>query len=317
MAVQDASLGPNGTREPIDLTGRRNRDLGERFIGAILFVFASFSIITTIGIVLILLIEASLFFRDVGIAQFLFDDEWTALFADPQWGVLPLVQGTLMTSLIAMLVAVPIGLASAIYLSEYASDGVRNVLKPALEMLAGVPTIVYGYFALTFITPQLLKPVFGSGISTLNALSAGIAMGIMILPMMASLSEDAIRGVPDSIREAAYGLGATRLEASTRVVVPAAVSGIIAAFILSMSRAVGETMIVALAAGSKPAESLDPREGMQTMTGYVVQVFTGDVAYGTTKFQSLFAVGLLLFLMTFSLNALSQWIAGRFRKVYQ
>jgi phosphate transport system permease protein len=317
VAVQDASLGPNGTREPIDLTGRRNRDLGERFIGAILFVFASFSIITTIGIVLILLIEASLFFRDVGIAQFLFDDEWTALFADPQWGVLPLVQGTLMTSLIAMLVAVPIGLASAIYLSEYASDGVRNVLKPALEMLAGVPTIVYGYFALTFITPQLLKPVFGSGISTLNALSAGIAMGIMILPMMASLSEDAIRGVPDSIREAAYGLGATRLEASTRVVVPAAVSGIIAAFILSMSRAVGETMIVALAAGSKPAESLDPREGMQTMTGYVVQVFTGDVAYGTTKFQSLFAVGLLLFLMTFSLNALSQWIAGRFRKVYQ
>jgi phosphate transport system permease protein len=317
VAVQDASLGPDGRREPIDLTGRRNRDLGERFIGAILFVFASFSIITTIGIVLILLIEASLFFRDVGITQFLFDDEWTALFADPQWGVLPLVQGTLMTSLIAMLVAVPIGLASAIYLSEYASDGVRNVLKPALELLAGVPTIVYGYFALTFITPQLLKPVFGNGISTLNALSAGIAMGIMILPMMASLSEDAIRGVPGSIREAAYGLGATRLETATRVVVPAAVSGIIAAFILSMSRAVGETMIVAIASGAKPAEGWDPAASMQTMTGYLVQVFTGDVAYGTTRFQSLFAVGLLLFLMTFSLNALSQWVAGRFRKEYQ
>lgn len=317
MAVQDASLGPGSGRPPIDLSGRRNRDLGERAIGFVLFIFATFSVLTTVGIVLILLIEAWLFFRDVAVTEFLFDNKWTALFMDPAWGVFPLVRGTLMTSLIAMLVAVPLGLMSAIYLSEYASDGIRSVLKPALELLAGVPTIVYGYFALTFITPQLLKPVFGSGISTLNGLSAGIAMGIMILPMMASLSEDAIRGVPGSIREAAYGLGATRLETATRIVVPAAVSGIIAAFILSMSRAVGETMIVALAAGSRPADGWDPLKGMQTMTGYVVQVFTGDVVYGTTKFQSLFAVGLLLFLMTLLLNVMSQWVAARFRKDYQ
>lgn len=304
-------------KPPIDLSGRRNRNVGEMLVGAVLFLFAVFSALITVGIVLVLLFEAIQFFQEVPIADFLLGNEWTALFQEKEWGVLPLVRGTLMTTFIALLVAVPLGLMSAIFLSEYASESARDILKPALELLAGVPTIVYGYFALTFITPELLKPMFGSGIQQLNALSAGIAMGIMILPMMASLAEDAIRGVPQSIREAAYALGATKLETSTRVVVPAAVSGIIAAFILSMSRAVGETMIVALASGARPAEGWDPREGMQTMTGYIMQVFTGDVIYGSIEFRSLYAVGLLLFAMTLTMNIISQWIARRYRKEYQ
>jgi phosphate transport system permease protein len=286
-------------------------------ISWVLFLFAAFSVVTTVGIVLVLAFEAYLFFREVPIGDFLLGNEWTALFQEKEWGVLPLVRGTLMTTLIALLVAVPLGLMSAIYLSEYAGHTTREILKPALELLAGVPTIVYGYFALTFITPELLKPIFGRDLQTLNALSAGIAMGIMILPMMASLSEDAIRGVPRSIREAAYALGATKFETSTRVVVPAAVSGIIAAFILSMSRAIGETMIVALASGARPASGWSPLEGMQTMTGYLIQVFTGDVVFGSIEFKSLYAVGLLLFIMTLAMNILSQWVARHFRKDYQ
>jgi phosphate transport system permease protein len=317
LAIHDLSapggLGPT----PIDLSGKRNRNLGERIIGAVLFLFAAMSVLITVGIVLVLLFEAVLFFQDVPITDFLFGNEWTALFNEPEWGVLPLIRGTLVTTFIALLVAVPLGLMSAIYLSEYASERTRNILKPALELLAGVPTIVYGYFALTFITPEILKPLFGTDIQILNGLSAGIAMGIMILPMMASLSEDAIRGVPNSLREAAYGLGATKLETSIQVVVPAAVSGIIAAFILSMSRGIGETMIVAMAAGSRPVEGWSPLDGMQTMTGYIVAVFTGDVVYGSTAYQSLFAVGLLLFLMTLAMNIMSQWAARRFRKDYQ
>jgi phosphate transport system permease protein len=302
---------------PIDLSGRRNRNVGEMLISWVLFLFAAFSVVTTVGIVLVLAFEAYLFFREVPIGDFLLGNEWTALFQEKEWGVLPLVRGTLMTTLIALLVAVPLGLMSAIYLSEYAGHTTREILKPALELLAGVPTIVYGYFALTFITPELLKPIFGRDLQTLNALSAGIAMGIMILPMMASLSEDAIRGVPRSIREAAYALGATKFETSTRVVVPAAVSGIIAAFILSMSRAIGETMIVALASGARPASGWSPLEGMQTMTGYLIQVFTGDVVFGSIEFKSLYAVGLLLFIMTLAMNILSQWVARHFRKDYQ
>ena len=317
VAVKDLSSTGGRGQTPIDLSGRRNRNVGETIIGVILFLCAAFSVLITVGIVLVLLFEAVRFFRDVPVTEFLFGNEWTALFLEPEWGVLPLVRGTLVTTVIALAVAVPLGLMSAIYLSEYARPSTRDVLKPALELLAGVPTIVYGYFALTFITPQLLKPIFGSEIQTLNGVSAGIAMGIMILPMMASLSEDAIRGVPRSIREAAYALGATKLETSTRVVVPAAVSGIIAAFILSMSRAVGETMIVALASGARPAEGWNPLEGMQTMTGYIVAVFTGDVVYGSIEFQSLYAVGLLLFVLTLMMNVMSQWVARRFRKDYQ
>lgn len=317
LAVQNVSMSGGDGRTPIDLSGKRNRNAGELIIGVVLFVFAAFSVLITVGIVLVLLFEAIRFFRQVPITDFLFGNEWTALFNEQEWGVLPLVRGTLMTTLIAMVVAVPLGLMSAIYLSEYAKPATRNVLKPALELLAGVPTIVYGYFALTFISPELLKPLFGSDIQVLNGLSAGIAIGILILPMMASLAEDAIRSVPGSLREAAYALGATKLETSARVVVPAAVTGIIAAFILSMSRAIGETMIVALASGNRPAEGWSPLEGMQTMTGYIVAVFTGDVVYGSIEFQSLFAVGLLLFLMTLTMNVMSQWIARRFRKDYQ
>lgn len=304
-----------GGRPAIDLSGKRN--VGEHLIGVVLFMFAAFSVLITVGIVLVLVFEAIGFFQEVPIAEFLFGNEWTALFMDAQWGVLPLVRGTLMTTLIAMVVAVPLGLMSAVYLSEYAKPATRNVLKPALELLAGVPTIVYGYFALTFIAPELLKPVFGSEIQLLSGLSAGIAMGILILPMMASLSEDAIRSVPNSLREAAYALGATNFETSVRVVVPAAVSGIIAAFILSMSRAIGETMIVALASGARPANGWNPLDGMQTMTGFIVGVFTGDVVYGSIEFQSLFAVGLLLFLLTLAMNVISQWMARKFRKDYQ
>lgn len=317
MSLQQIPALPTGNPPPIDLSGRGNRNVGENIIGGILFAFAAISILTTVGIVLVLLLEAGRFFREIAVADFLLGNTWTGLFQDGEWGVLPLVRGTLITSIIALIVAVPLGLMSAIYLSEFASDGMRNVLKPALELLAGVPTIVYGYFALTFITPELLKPIFGENVLNLNGLSAGIAMGIMILPMMASLSEDAVRAVPRSLREAASALGATRLETSLRVVVPAAVSGIIAALILSMSRAVGETMIVALASGSRPADAWNPLEGMQTITGYIVQVFTGDVVYGTTRFQSLYAVGLLLFLLTLTLNLLSQIVARRFRREYQ
>lgn len=317
MALQQIPSPHIGGPSPIDLSGRRNKNHGERAIGVILFLFAAISILTTIGIVFILVLEAVRFFREIHVTDFLFGNTWTGLFLDGEWGVLPLVRGTLMTSLIALIVAVPLGLMSAIYLSEYASTRVRDVLKPALELLAGVPTIVYGYFALTFITPELLKPIFGSNLTNLNGLSAGIAMGIMILPMMASLSEDAVRGVPNSLREAASALGATRLETSIRVVLPAAVSGIIAAIILSMSRAVGETMIVAIASGARPADGWTPLAGMQTITGYIVQVFTGDVVYGTTRFQSLYAVGLLLFLLTLTLNLLSQVVARRFRRDYQ
>lgn len=317
VALQQTFPPQTTERPPIDLSGRRNRNIGERLIAALLLAFAAFSVLTTVGIVAVLAFEAVSFFREVPIGDFLFGNEWTALFQEKQWGVLPLVRGTLMTTAIALLVAVPLGLMGAIYLSEYASVRTREVLKPALELLAGVPTIVYGYFALTFITPEILKPVFGTEIQTLNALSAGIAMGVMILPMMASLSEDAIRGVPRSIREAAYALGATKLETSVRVVVQAAVSGIIAAFILSMSRAVGETMIVALASGARPGEGWSPLEGMQTMTGYLIQVFTGDVVYGSVEFTSLYAVGLLLFVMTLAMNILSQWVARHFRREYQ
>ncbi|HEV2128388.1 MAG TPA: phosphate ABC transporter permease subunit PstC [Thermomicrobiales bacterium] len=304
-------------REPVDLSGKRNRNASEALIAAVLFLFAAFSLLVTLGIGGVLLFEAVRFFREVPVTEFLFGNTWTALFLEKEWGVLPLVRGTLVVTLIALLVAVPLGLMSAVYLSEYAGPRVRSILKPALELLAGVPTIVYGYFALTFITPSLLKPLFGREIHFQSALAAGIAVGIMILPLMASLAEDTIRAVPYSLREGAYALGATKLETSLRVVVPAATSGIVAAFILSMSRAVGETMIVALAAGARPADGWNPLEGMQTMTAYIVAVFTGDVVYGSLEFQSLFAVGLLLFLMTLTMNILSQWIARRYRKVYQ
>ncbi|MBL8128001.1 MAG: phosphate ABC transporter permease subunit PstC [Chloroflexia bacterium] len=300
----------------MDLSGKRSRSLSEQVIGLLLGACGAISILTTIGIILVLLQEAVRFFNSVRVTDFLFGTTWTALFKTPQYGVLPLVGGTMVISVIAMLVAIPLGLMSAIYLSEYAPRKVRDVLKPALEMLAGIPTIVFGFFAVNFIRPEILKPIF-SGIGPFSALAAGIAVGIMTIPLVASLSEDAMRAVPRSLREGGYALGATKLEVATRIVFPAAISGVIASCILAMSRAVGETMIVALAAGSKAQLSGNPLEPMQTMTGFIVQAFSGDVVVGSPAYLSLFAVGLLLFCMTFALNLLSQWVVNKFREVYE
>jgi phosphate transport system permease protein len=278
-------------------------------------------VLTTVGIAGILLYESFEFFRKVPVWDFLTGNTWTALFpADARFGVLPLVRGTITIAAISACVSLPFGLLAAIYLSEYASERARAVLKPVLEVLAGIPTIVYGFFAVKFITPNLLQPLFDVGV--FNGFAAGIAVGIMTLPLVASLSEDALRAVPGSLREAAYGLGATRFETSVRVVVPAAISGIIASFILAISRAIGETMIVAMAAGSRPAGMgtsgpWDARDSMQTMTGFIAQAFSGDVSRGSVQFYSLFGVGLLLFLMTFAMNVMSHWVARRFRQEYQ
>jgi phosphate transport system permease protein len=292
--------------------------LVEGLVKGFLYLCGIFTLVTTIGIIAILLYEAFQFFRHIPVGDFLLGTEWTPLFNEAQrsFGVLPEVRGTLMITAISAFISLPLGLLCAVYLSEYASSRTRSFVKPALELLSGVPTIVYGYFALTFITPELLRPVF-TGMDTLNALSAGIAVGIMTLPLVASLSEDSMRSVPSSMREASYALGATKLETATRVIVPAAISGIVASFILALSRAIGETMIVALAAGSRPSRSWNPTEGMQTMTGYIAQVFDGDVVNGTVQFQSLFAVGLLLFLLTLGMNIVSHSISNRFRKDYQ
>jgi phosphate transport system permease protein len=282
---------------------------------------AVFTVLTTIGIVVILVYESWEFFRAVGVGDFLFGNEWTALFpSDAHFGVLPLVRGTVTIALISACVSIPLGLMAAIYLSEYAGERSRSILKPVLEILAGIPTIVFGFFALKFITPSILNRVLDVGV--FNGLAAGIAVGIMTLPLVASLSEDALRAVPGSLREAAYGLGATKFEASVRIVLPAALSGVIASFILAISRAIGETMIVALAAGSRPAGMgadgpWDPTGSMQTMTGFIAQAFSGDVARGTVQFYSLFGVGLLLFVMTLAMNILSHWVARRFREEYQ
>jgi phosphate transport system permease protein len=239
---------------------------------------------------------------------------WTPLFANPRFGVLPLVGGTVLVSLIAMAVALPMGLVSAIYLSEYAPDSLRRVVKPVLEILAGVPTVVYGYFALMFVTP-LLQGIWPT-LAGFNALSPGIVMGIMILPLVSSLSEDAMRAVPRGLREGAYALGATRMQTAWQIVVPAAFSGITAAFILAVSRAIGETMIVAIAAGQQPRLTLNPFVPVETMTAYIVQVSLGDTPQGTLEYRTIFAVGMLLFLMTFVLNLASTWLRERFREEY-
>ena len=306
--------GPTGGRS-LDLSGG-HRSLSERLIGVALFVCAAVSVVTTIGIIVVLFEQAFQFFRRVPMTDFLFGRTWTALFNDPRFGVLPLVGGTLWITLIALVMALPVGLMSAVYLSEYADHRVRDVVKPALELLAGVPTIVYGFFAVTFIRPELLRPIFPS-IGPFSALSAGLAVGVLIIPLVASLSEDAMRAVPRSLREGGYAMGATKHEVSWQVVMPAAFSGIVASFILAGSRAIGETMIVALAAGSKAQLVANPLEPMQTMTGFIVQVFSGDVAFGSTPYLSLFAVGLLLFAITLVLNLFSQWVVTKFREVYE
>jgi phosphate transport system permease protein len=292
----------------------RARRLLEFVIERVLFLSAAGSILVTLGIILVLLFETAAFLRDVSIVEFLFGTVWTPLFSDKHFGVLPLVTGTLLASGIAMAVALPAGLMTAIYLSEYAPAAVRRTVKPVLEVLAGVPTVVYGYFALLFVTPVLQK--FVPGLAGFNALGPGIVMGIMILPLVSSLSEDALRSVPNGLREGAYALGATRMEAALRVVVPGAFSGISAACVLAVSRAIGETMIVAIAAGQQPRLTLDPRVPIETMTAFIVQVSLGDTPAGTIEYRTIFAVGMLLFVSTFVLNLFSNLLRERFREEY-
>jgi phosphate transport system permease protein len=279
-----------------------------------LLVCALLSIGTTVGIIVVLAVETIAFFREVSIVEFLLGTEWTPLFATPRFGVLPLVVGTTLVSLIAMIVSLPMGLLSAIYLSEYADPRIRRSIKPVLEILAGVPTVVYGYFALLFVTPVLQR--FIPELSGFNALGPGIVMGIMILPLVSSLAEDAMQAVPRGLREGSYALGATRMQTSLRVVVPAAFSGITAAFILAASRAIGETMIVAIAAGQQPRLTWNPLVPIETMTAYIVQVSMGDTPQGTLEYRTIFAVGALLFLSTFVLNLASAWLRERFREEY-
>ena len=279
-----------------------------------LFLCALASVGTTVGIVLVLAIETWEFLREVPIAEFLFGTEWTPLFATPRFGVMPLVTGTALVSAIAMIVAMPMGLLSAIYLSEYATPRLRRTVKPILEVLAGIPSVVYGYFALLFVTPLLQQLI--PGLAGFNALGPGIVMGIMILPLVSSLAEDAMQSVPRGLREGSYALGATKMQTSLRVVVPAAFSGITAAFILAVSRAVGETMIVAIAAGQQPRLTLDPTVPIETMTAYIVQVSLGDTPQGTLEYRTIFAVGMLLFLSTLVLNLASAWLRERYREEY-
>jgi phosphate transport system permease protein len=268
----------------------------------------------TLGIVFVLLYESFVFFEHVSLVDFLTDTFWTPLFADPRYGILPLVTGTLLSTVVALAVAGPLGLTAALYLSEFANPKVREIIKPALEMLSGVPTIVYGFFALLFVTPLLQKII--PGLPGFNILSAGIVIGIMIIPYVASLSEDAMRAVPQGLRDASYGLGATKLETAVRVVLPAATSGVAAAFVLGISRAVGETMIVAIAAGTQPNLTFDPRDPAATITAFIVQVALGDLPHGSIPYQSIFAAGLVLFLMTFAFNIFGFWLRTRYREAY-
>ena len=298
-----------------DITRHRLHPLiGEKIIHILLFLCASLSIFTTAGIIYVLIFETVGFFREVSPLKFFFDTQWTPLFAEKHFGIWPLVCGTFLTSIIAMLVAMPIGILSAVYLSEYSPERVRRALKPALEVLAGIPTVVYGYFALLFITPLLQKLI--PSMSGFNALSPGIVMGVMILPIVSSLSEDAMYAVPQSLREGAYALGARKLHVSFLVVVPAALSGITAAFLLGVSRAIGETMIVAIAAGQQPRFTLNPLVSVETMTAYIVQVSLVDTPHGTLEYNTIFVVGMMLFVSTFALNIISHWLRRRYREAY-
>ncbi len=294
-----------------DRAAYQRRLMVERLVHAVLFCCGTVSVLTSVGIVVVLAVETLGFFRQVSLFDFLTDHEWTPLFADKHFGIMPLVGGTVLVSLIAMAVALPFGLLIAIYLSEFASARARSVLKPILEILAGIPTIVYGYFALLFVTP-LLQQIFPD-LSGFNALSPGIVMGFMILPMIASLSEDALYAVPQSLREASYALGSTKIQMVFKVLVPAALGGITASFILAISRAIGETMIVAIAAGQQPNLTFNPMNPVETMTAYIVQVSLGDTPHGTLEYQTIFAVGTMLFVMTLVMNCVSLWVRERFR----
>ena len=296
------------------LSRRKTRHLRERLIEFILFSAAAFSVAVTLGIVYVLVSESVLFFRHVPIWDFLTDTQWTPLFDDAHYGIMVLLSGTLVSSGVALFVAVPLGTIIAIYLSEFAPFSVREAAKPLLELLSGVPTVVYGYFALLFVTPVLQTII--PGLPGFNLLSAGLVMGVMIIPYVSSVSEDAMRAVPMSMREGSYAMGATRFQTAVRVVTPAALSGITAAFILGVSRAVGETMILAVAAGMQPNLTWNPMEPAATITSFIVQVALGDLPHGSIGYQTIFAAGLTLMLMTLLFNILGHLLTRRFRQVY-
>jgi phosphate transport system permease protein len=293
------------------------RRIGEDVIKAVLLVAALISVLTTTGIVISLLRETIIFFETVGVGEFLFGSDWSPVIKPQSFGVLPLVGGTFLVTGIALLVAVPLGLGSAIYLSEYASPRVRRTVKPVLELTAGVPTIVFGYFALTYFTPNILTDIAHLEVGVFNALSAAVIMGFMVVPTIASVSEDAMTAVPASLREGSYGLGATKRQTATRVVFPAALSGIVASVVLGASRAIGETMIVLVAAGQIAALTADAREPMYTMTSYIGAVAKGDLATGSLQYKTVFAVGMLLFLITLVLNLISIRFVRKYRQVYE
>jgi len=296
------------------LASRRARVIRERVIESFLFLAALVSVFTTVGIVYVLVKESVVFFQHVSIVDFLTDTQWTPLFDDAHFGIMVLLSGTLTSSLVALAIAIPLGTVIAIYLSEFAPFKVREVAKPFLELLGGVPTIVYGYFALLFVTPLLQALI--PGLPGFNLLSAGIVMGIMIVPYVSSISEDAMRAVPMSLREGSYAMGATRYQTATRVVVPAATSGIAAAYILGISRAVGETMILAVAAGMQPNLTFNPMEPAATITAYIVQVALGDLPHGSVGYQTIFAAGLTLMLFTLAFNIVGHMMSRRFREIY-
>jgi phosphate transport system permease protein len=291
------------------------RRIKEKIIEGLLAICAIITVLTTVGIIWVLLSESIPFFQEVSLVSFLTDTQWTPLFTDKHFGILPLLSGTLLTSFIAILVALPIGLTIAIYLNEYAPKSFRSIIKPLLELLAAVPTVVYGFFALMVVTPFLQKII--PGLSGFNALSPGIVMGIMIIPLISSLSEDALYAVPKTLREASYGMGATRLQTAFRVMVPSASSGIVVSVILGISRAVGETMIVAIAAGQQPRLTFDPTVPIETITTYIVQVSMGDVSHGSLEYRTIFAAGIALFAFTFVLNNISYWFKKKYVQRYE
>jgi phosphate transport system permease protein len=289
--------------------------LSEQIIEKLLAFSGLITVLTTLGIIWVLLSESWGFFAEVPIGKFLFDTEWTPLFTNKRYGILPLLSGTFLTTIIAVATALPLGIVIAVYLSEYAPKSFRRSIKPALEILAAVPTVVYGFFALTVVTPFLQS--FLPSLGSFNALSAGMVMGIMIIPLISSLSEDALYAVPKSLREASYGMGATKFQTAFKVVVPAASSGIIVSVILAISRAIGETMVVAIAAGQQPNLTLDPTQAVETITAYIVQVSLGDVQHGTMEYKTIFAAGITLFVFTFLLNNLSYWIKKKYQERYE
>lgn len=315
MASQELDKSKSIQQLIVKSQNKKAKKFIEKSMPIVLFLTAFVSVLTSIGILFTLVFETFEFFQRVSLTEYLFGKEWLPFSGkEPLYGVLPLIVGTLKVTVIAALVAVPIGILAAIFLSEYASDRTRRIVKPILEVLAGVPTIVYGFFALTFVTPILQH--FIPSLKIFNALSPGIVVGIMIIPMITSLSEDAMSAVPKSIREGALALGATKLEVSLKVVLPAAISGIVSSIVLAISRAIGETMIVSLAGGATPKFDFNVVDSIQTMTAYIVQVSSGDAGYGTTIYYSIYAVGFTLFVFTFLMNILSQYISKRFREEY-